>query len=131
MSKHIDGIVTECDVCQSLRPANPAAVTSPSPPATFPMEALGTDILNCGGKDWLVVVDRYSGFPLVRQLHSMASAAVIRRLDAIFWEFGLPNRVRSDGGPARNSVNSYLPWTSRTRSPPPTTPPATASRRQE
>ncbi len=63
------------------------------------MEALGTDIFHCGGKDWLVVVDRYSGFPIVRQLHSMASSAVIRRLDAIFWEFGLPNRVRSDGGP--------------------------------
>ncbi len=99
MSSDIDRVVADCDTCQSLCPSNASSAATPSQPATFPMEALGINIFHCGGKDWLVVVDRYSGFPLVRQLHSMTSAAVIRRLDTIFWEFGLPDRVRSDGGP--------------------------------
>ncbi len=134
MSADIDNLVAECEACQSLRPTNAAPTASPSPPASFPMEALGTDIFHCGGKDWLVVVDRYSGFPIVRQLHSMSSAAVIRQLDSIFWEFGLPNRVRSDGGPqfASSEFADFLAALDVTHEiSPPTTLRATASRKLE
>ena len=110
MSADIDAMVAGCEACQALRPSNASAEVTPSPAATFPMEALGTDIFHCGGKDWLVIVDRYSGFPFVRPLPSMTTAAVVRRLDSIFWEFGLPNRLRSDGGPqfASSDFAEYL-----------------------
>lgn len=99
MSGDIDAMVANCHTCQSLRPSNPSPVVTPSNPATFPMEALGMDIFHCGGKDWLVIVDRYSGFPFVRRLPSLSSAATIRALEQILWEFGLPDSIRSDGGP--------------------------------
>ena len=99
MTEDIDSLVSTCQACQALRPSNDSARITPSNPATFAMEALGTDIFHCGGKDWLVIVDRYSGFPFVRPLPSMTTAAVIRALEKILWEFGLPNYIRSDGGP--------------------------------
>ena len=67
------------------------------------MQALGVDIFHCSGKDWLVIVDRYSGFPFVRRLPSLSSAATIRALEQILWEFGLPDSIRSDGGPQFSS----------------------------
>ncbi len=82
MARDINHLVAECDVCQSLRPSNAAAFSTRSMPASFPMDALGTDIFHCGGKDWVVVVDRYSGFHCMCQLHSLTSAAVICRLDS-------------------------------------------------
>ena len=99
MSQDIDAMVSDCNTCQELRPSKPLAQVEPAKPATFPMEALGADIFHCGGKDWLVAVDRFSGFPWVSRLHSLTSSAVISRMEAWLWTFGLPNCIRTDGGP--------------------------------
>ena len=110
MSKDIDEMVAGCEACQALRPSKPQAAAQPSPPATFPMEALGADLFHCDGRNWLVVIDRYSGFPFVAEMRSTSAAAVLEKLDDWLWNYGLPNVIRTDGGPqfACKEFEDYL-----------------------
>jgi len=57
------------------------------------------DLFHESGKNYLVVVDRYSGFPWVSKLSQLDTAAVTGVLQAIFNDFGYPEYIRSDGGP--------------------------------
>ena len=46
-----------------------------------------------------MVVDRFSGYPLVKQLHKTDTEAVIRKMTEWFNLLGWPRTMRSDGGP--------------------------------
>ena len=68
--------------------------------AMRPMEAIGLDLYALGGKNFLLIVDRYSGFIKVAPISSQSCAAVINVLDQ--WcahEVGYPELVETDGGP--------------------------------
>ena len=45
------------------------------------------------------MVDRFSGYPLVKQLHKTDTGAVIRKMTEGFNLLGWPRSMRSDGGP--------------------------------
>ena len=51
-----------------------------------------------GGKPYLVIVDRYSNWPIVREAHSGATGLVSCLKDT-FSTFGIPEELASDGGP--------------------------------
>jgi len=51
------------------------------------------------GKNYMVVVDRFSGFPWVTRLTQVDTSAVTGKLQQIFNDFGYPEVIRSDGGP--------------------------------
>ncbi len=75
-----------------------AAALAPTT-ASRPMQAVSLDLFHAGGRDYLVMVDRYSGYPFVQCLASTTAAAVTRAF-AGWWElFGLPSVVQADGGP--------------------------------
>ena len=50
-------------------------------------------------KNYLVVVDRYSGFPWAFKLSSTSTDAVWSCLKRIFFEHGYPRKIMSDNGP--------------------------------
>ena len=51
------------------------------------------------GTQYLILVNRYSGWPLVRLLTKLDTGAVILILTDWFLEHGKPISIRSDGGP--------------------------------
>ena len=53
--------------------------------------------------DFLIVVDVFSKYIIVRKLPNSTSAAVCIELPIIVTELGLPHIVRSDNGPCYNS----------------------------
>jgi len=55
---------------------------------TRPWEKLGTDIFKFNGKKYLMVIDYYSQFPVIRLLNDMTSLA----------EYGLPATIIADFG---------------------------------
>jgi len=98
LSNDIGEIVKNCDICQRAKPSQrqePMRETV----ARVPMEKLGADLFYENGRHYLVVVDRYSGFPWVTKLGSLDTAAIIRTFQAIFNDFGYPEHIRTDGGP--------------------------------
>ena len=67
--------------------------------ASFPMESASADLFQFGSQHYLVLVDRYSGFPMVNKLRNLSSATVIRNLTELFDNYGWPLSIRTDGGP--------------------------------
>ena len=63
------------------------------------MSDLGVNLSSLHGTDYLVAVDRFSGYPLVHRLVRTTTRAVTGTLTQWFSLFGLPQRIRSDGGP--------------------------------
>ena len=57
------------------------------------------DMFTAGGSDYLVMVDRHSGYPWVHSLTSTTSLAVTRAIKKWFEYFSLPKSIRSDGRP--------------------------------
>ena len=67
-----------------------------TPQATW--EQLGLDIFSLRNTQYLLVIDYFSWFPVVKQLQSLHSSSVIKHLKDIFTEIGIPRCIVSDGG---------------------------------
>ncbi|XP_055487307.1 uncharacterized protein LOC129694603 [Leucoraja erinacea] len=98
MAQYIRERVSSCSTCNSLAP----------PPATTAASAAGctrtaldggcTDIFEWRGKHFLVLVDSYSNWFEVDQLHSLTSSAVADKMHRHFSTFGNPASLQSDNG---------------------------------
>ena len=106
MRNDISQMIDNCSACQSTRPSQqptPMVAGKPSDSAGAPMEHVGTDLFEYAGKHYLLVVDRFSGYPLVKQLNKTDTGAVIRKMTEWFNMLGWPRFMRSDGGPQYRS----------------------------
>ena len=65
-----------------------------------PNEELSVDFADIGGHDVLVIKDRLSGWISAFRTKSKKTEAACEALEDHFYEFGLPSRITSDGGPA-------------------------------
>jgi len=99
MTNNIRQMIEACSLCQELRPSLPKEPLMMSPPAELPMSHVATDLFSYAGKSWLVMVDRYSGFPFVKQLTRLDAPSVTKTLKSWFDDWGFPKVIRSDGGP--------------------------------
>ncbi|CAB4016517.1 Transposon Tf2-6 poly [Paramuricea clavata] len=64
-----------------------------------PWQKLGTDLFECKGKNYLVVVDYYSKFIETVLLPSKTAGTVIRHLKSFFATHGIPEDLVSDNMP--------------------------------
>jgi hypothetical protein len=63
------------------------------------MAEMGGDLFAFKGQDWLVMVDRFSGYPFTTKLRSTTTDAVLTALMVWFHDWGYPRVIRTDGGP--------------------------------
>ena len=98
MRSHIQQEIDKCEPCQSLKPSLPKEPLI-NTTASFPMEKALADLFQFRSQHYLVLVDRYSGFPMVSKLRNLSSATVIRNLTELFDNYGWPLSIRTDGGP--------------------------------
>ena len=61
-------------------------------------EQLGLDLFSLKNTHYLLAVDYFSWFPIVRKLQSLHSASVIKHLKEIFTEIGVARCIVSDSG---------------------------------
>ena len=102
MNNDIKSITTACQECQARlpsQPANPRVTEPPSSAFGAPMAQVGLDLFDFGGRKHLLCVDRWSGFPLYKQLQTTTTNTVTRTLSEWFNNMGWPAIIRSDGGP--------------------------------
>ena len=62
-------------------------------------ELVGVDLMQVGESNYLVLVDKKTGFRLCEYLKKTATEDVIRVLESWFFKYGIPSRLRSDFGP--------------------------------
>ena len=101
LHKDIDEISKTCSTCQELHPnqqKEPLILTEVPPRA---WHTNGTDVFTLEGSEYLVVADYYPKYHFVRQMPrgQVNSHTVIKMLQQIFSEQGIPKVVRSDNGP--------------------------------
>ena len=101
MNNQIRQRVKSCERCQE------EAAAKPRQPPVIPddltrmkiMEMVGVDLFELGGRSYLVMVDKHSGFRFCSFLGRTATTDVQGVLEKWFYQFGIPSRLRSDGGP--------------------------------
>ena len=96
-------MVEKCDICQSQQNSTPIVQKYISEVPPHPWHTLGSDLFYFQRIDFLVVVDYFSKYLIVRKIPSSTSSAVIKELRMIFSEFGKPQIFRSDNGPCYSS----------------------------
>ena len=107
MTKDIKLMVGSCQVCLSHKPSQklePQIQTITS----RPWEAVSVDLGYFNGTHYLVLMDRYSGWPLVKPLKKLDTASVTSTLEDWFFDYGKPLSIRSDGRPQFR--NDFVKW---------------------
>ena len=99
MKNAVAQLVQGCSMCQERLPSQPLEPIQELSVPDGPMSHVAVDIFDFRGEQWLVMVDRYSGFPVCQRLRTTTTANVTGALLMWFFEWGFPQVVRSDGGP--------------------------------
>ena len=88
----------QCTHCNRMAPSQPSAPsTSPILP-DYPFQHNCTDFFHDKGIYYLVIVDRYSNWPVIERT-SDGAIVFIACLHHIFVTFGISEELSSDGGP--------------------------------
>ena len=90
-----------CAACVEVKPKQQKEPLTPATPYAdlFPMAEMGADLFELNGRHFLVLVDRYSGYPFTWELGSLKTDTIIKALQSTFYDFGRCGRIRTDGGP--------------------------------
>ena len=65
---------------------------------TRPWEKLGTDIFEFKGNKYLMIVDYYSRFPVIRLLGDITADTICNNFTSVLAEYGLPSVIIVDLG---------------------------------
>lgn len=99
MCQEIHDYVNKCETCQRFAKCNAKEPLKPHPVPDRAWVTLGTDILECQGKTYLVVKDYFSKWIELVQIRNKSAAEVINKLQSIFARHGVPEMLVSDNVP--------------------------------
>ena len=102
-TKDIIEAIDQCAMCQENAPSNPQHFQYISEVPPHPWHTLGTDIFYHRKQDYLVLIDYFSKFLIVRKLPNSTTGAVVKELSITLSEYGIPFTIRSDNGPCYSS----------------------------
>lgn len=98
MTKDIVEMVKCCETCNKYHSAQPKMpILQPELPVR-PWEKIGTDIFEFEGKKYLMIVDYYSRFPIVRPLTNISADCICNVFTDVLTEYGLCSTILSDFG---------------------------------
>ena len=101
INSDIKSTIEACNLCQEARPSLPKEPMIYEPVPDRPFVDVSMDLFTAGGENFMVYIDRLSGWPVVCHFGSRCpnSRILITSLRRIFADTGVPIRVRCDGGP--------------------------------
>ncbi|CAC5366582.1 unnamed protein product [Mytilus coruscus] len=88
----------EYNQCNRMAPSQPSAPPTPPVYPIYPLQCVCADFFHYKGVNYLVVVDRYSNWPIIERAHNGAQG-LIDCLRRTFVTYGIPDELSSDGGP--------------------------------
>jgi hypothetical protein len=98
-SNEVTEMIQRCHKCQEFQntPSREPLVQSK---AAYPFQKVSVDLFEYGNKHFLIMVDRYSGWPLLSDPISKTNTSnVLKIVKNWIVEWGIPQAIRSDGGP--------------------------------
>ena len=105
MNASIRQVREVCRTCTIRAPSQSREPLVLSPVPDWPFQNICMDMFDVRGHLYLVVVDRYSGWPIIFHLKPghATSRHLISLSRSIFVSYGAPDEICSDGGPAFTS----------------------------
>ncbi|XP_037076417.1 uncharacterized protein K02A2.6-like [Pollicipes pollicipes] len=100
IDQDVHKFVTSCRHCHERLPSlqREPLMTDPKPTTVF--QSVSADFFHHAGKTFLVYADRLSGWPIVVSCDREATSRIlVCSLRELFSSTGVPNVLRSDGGP--------------------------------
>ena len=91
---------SKCKSCNENAPSQPGAPPEPLQSPDYPFQKVASDYFQAGGHTYLVVVDRFSGWPVVKHCGGSTgnSRQLLNQLREYFATFGIPEELATDGG---------------------------------
>lgn len=93
----LEAVREGCMACRRNAPSQPAL--PPVRPSTpdYPFQMISSDYFAYGGKNYLVIVDRYNGWPVVRLCREETAGELVTALWEFFCVYGTPEEIATDG----------------------------------
>ena len=89
-----------CKPCNEMAPSQPKEPLIQTTSPSYPFQLICMDYFSIGHYSYLVVVDRFTGWPMLYYFRSEATAReLISICREIFTSYGVAEEVGSDGGP--------------------------------
>ena len=98
ITNDIARIRDQCTHCHRMAKSNPMQPPPDLILPDYPFQMISSDYFTYNSKEYVVIVDRYSNWPMVYRSESGAEG-LIKRLRETFVTFGIPEELTSDGGP--------------------------------
>ena len=95
---------TNCRHCNCIAPSQLTALFFPRVLPANPFQCISADFFHYKGKSYLVVVFRYSNWPIMEQAQQGSKGLI----DCLQHIFGIPDDCTMDGGPEINHI-SHMP----------------------
>jgi len=100
MNAQIDERWRQCRTCVEKSPSNKPEPTKPREISKYPFQIMHMDLGSYGGYQFLVIVDQFTGWPVVKEMRKdTTTKSLISELRYVFEQYGLPETIYSDGGP--------------------------------
>ncbi|KAA3672551.1 uncharacterized protein DEA37_0012518, partial [Paragonimus westermani] len=99
MTSHIKDFVSTCMVCKQYGTQQPKEPMVCRSVPKRPWQHVAVDLFSHADKSYILLVDYFSDFFEIEKINSTSAEEIIGRLEAQFARYGIPECVRSDGGP--------------------------------
>ena len=98
ISEDIRSTYHHCQICAKFAKTQQKEMLQHTETPQTAWEQLGLDTFSLRNTQYLLTVDYFSHFPVVKKLQSLHSLSVIKQLKDIFTQIGIPKCIVSDGG---------------------------------
>ena len=98
ITRDIISVRAGCTHCDRMSPSQPNAPPVPPVSPSYPFQCICADFFHHQGHNYLVIIDRYSNWPIVERA-SHGAKGLVACLRRVFVTFGIPDELASDGGP--------------------------------
>ena len=88
----------KCGPCNATAPSQPSAPPTPCIEPEYPFQCLCSDYFTYKGKNYVIIVDRYSNWPIVNRAENQAEG-LVKILRSTFCTYGIAYELASDGRP--------------------------------
>ena len=99
ISRDIEQAVRSCATCKEFASANSHEPLLPHDIPNSPWRKLGTDLFKIEGRNFLLIADYFSKYPIVTQMRTTTSQAIAEEVEKVIAMFGRPDQIISDNGP--------------------------------
>ena len=97
ISADLSRIRDSCGSCVRNAPSLPALPPVPMTMPDYPFQLVAGDYFAYGGKEYIVIVDRYSGWPIVSRCKEGTAGELVRLLSGYCCTYGVPEEIATDG----------------------------------